>query len=133
MKQRAGGMIGTVDLHMTVLAAAIHQPRVRADTGRQVGRRQQIIRMSAIDVALLAQKRPACGEQGFMIGAMRRMTVQTVFPDRCMLPQHGAAFFLMTIETKLIDRQITEQRSSDGAMRIMTIGTVQLALDQGHV
>ena len=64
---------------------------------------------------------------------MCRMTIQAVFPDRRMLPKHGAAFFLVTIETKLIDRQITEQGCGDRAMRIMTIGTVQFAFQQWHV
>ena len=126
-------MIGPMDLYMTILATAVHEPGIGADASGQVGSSQQIIRMTSVDMTLLAQKRAAGGEQGFMIRAMCRMAIQAVFPDRCMLPKHGAAFFLMTIETKLIDRQITEQGRGDRAMRIMTISTIQFAFRQGHV
>ena len=43
-----------------------------------------------------------------MIGAMRRMTIETVLPDRRMFKQQRPAFFLVAIETELVDGQITK-------------------------
>lgn len=68
-----------------------------------------------------------------MVRTVRLMAIETIFPDRRMLPNEGTAFFVVALVTQLIDGNILEQWRGIGTVRIMTIDTGHLAFRQRHM
>lgn len=68
-----------------------------------------------------------------MIGAVRLMAIQAIFPNRCVLPNEGTALFLMTLIANLIDRIGFQQWRGAGTVRVVTVGAGDFAFGQGHV
>ena len=58
--------------------------------------------MVRVAVALLAKERACDLEQLVLIGPVRTVAVQAIFPDRSVLPEERTAFFRMTGVTKLV-------------------------------
>src|SRR5262249_47610000 len=61
-----------------------------------------------------------------IVRPVRRMTVETIFASRWMLPEKRAAFFGVTGITDIIDRKLPEHLVSFSAMRIVTRGAAHL-------
>ncbi len=97
-------MVGTVDLSMAILTAAIDEAFIGTESTDQIRSGQQIVGVTDIGMTLLAQKRSSGDQQHLMVGAVRLMTVETVFPHRGMFPDERATFFRMALITHLINR-----------------------------
>ncbi len=61
------------------------------------------------------------------------VTIQAIFRHRCVFPDEGSPFIGMAAVTKLIYRIRREQGIGCGTMRIVTIGAIELAFEQGHM
>ena len=75
-----------------------------------------------ICMALLAQLRSLFIQQCCMVRAMHPVTQCAVFADRIMFPQEGAAFFLVTAETIVVECHLVEVCIAGAPVWIMAIG-----------
>ena len=72
-----------------------------------------------VNVALLAQQINARRQQFGIARTMGRVTIQTIFADRRMVPEKRPPFFGMAGVTHIIDRKIDEHLAALPAMRIV--------------
>ena len=84
-------------------------------------------------MALLAQERNRRHQQRALIRAVRRVAVEAVLANGCMLEQERTALLGMALIARLVDRIRLEQRTGQGAMRIMAIVAAHLPFGQRHV
>ncbi|HEY2930950.1 MAG TPA: hypothetical protein VGK99_04325 [Acidobacteriota bacterium] len=87
-----------MDLGVAIGTAAIYGPYVQRFSGGGLMARQHM------NMALLAYQVNSVCEQLGIARSMGRVTVETVFANRRMFPEKGAAFFGMAGITKIIDR-----------------------------
>ena len=110
-------MIGTMDRAMTIRT----RPREFTIRSEFVCCIVQSARMSCVEMTILAKPWPILNKKFFVIRTMRRMTIQTIFADRRMLPEERSSFFRMARIALFIYRIRDDQLWSDRAMRVVTI------------
>src|SRR3989338_5014315 len=116
-------MIGSVDVGVTIQASpADHPSRVRRTCHGL---------MPALDMATLTEPRHLGLQHSCVYRSMRLVAHHAVFAHRTMLPQHGSPLLGVTLITFFIDRICADQFIALGAVRVVTVGTGDLALRDG--
>jgi hypothetical protein len=90
-------------------------------------------RMAGPDMAPLAQERLPSHEHMIVVRAMRIMAIQTIFPDRRMLPDKRTAFVGMAGIAGRGDRFLLEHLGRRSAMRVMAGRAVHFAFFDRHM
>ena len=114
-------------------AASPHDAFIRIRAGSQGLPRLQVVRVNEIGVALLAQEGNRRDQQRILIRAVRRVAIEAVLADGCMLEQERTALLGMALIARLVDRIGLEQRAGQGAMRIMAVVATHLPFGQRHM
>jgi len=122
-----------MDLRMTILTTAAHQPWIRTAPRCETPTGQQLIHMSERRVALLAEHGSGRNQQFFMVGTVWAVTIQAIIAHRGMFEKKRPAFLGMTLITSLVHRVGLEQGAGGAAMGIMTVRARDLPLQQGHM
>src|SRR5262249_40404820 len=121
LETRSRRAVRAVDLCVAVRAGAIDQTHIGQRTVRHVAPGQQLRGMADLRVTLLAKDRPRGNEQLLVVGAVRRMAGEAVFPHRRMLEQERTALLSVTIVASLVDAIGLEQRLGGAAVRVVAI------------
>lgn len=112
---------------MTIQAALAEQ-ELRWHPCRQAAFVLRQARMAVLRVAALAKKWCTHCQHARLIRAVRVVAATAVLRNRCMLPEVGAAFLGMTIETGVIER-LSDQKQIDGlTVGVVTISTIHFSL-----
>ena len=122
-----------MNIRVTSEAASPHDAFIGIRAGSQGLPRLQVVRVNKIGMALLAQERNRRDQQCVLIRAVRRVAVEAVLANGCMLEQERTALLGMALIARLVDRIGLEQRASQGAMRIVAIVAAHLPFGQRHV
>ena len=85
------------------------------------------------NVALLAEARPFHLEQLVMLGTVRFVTVQAVFPDRRVLPKERSSFLGMAGVTVFIRSVLNQKFRTCASMGVVAIRTFHFSFPQRHV
>src|SRR6185437_10571911 len=117
----AAGVVRTMDVAVAAQATASHHALVRHQPVAQVLTRQQIVRMVAVGVALLAQHRYRQYQQVFLVRAVRGVAIEAVLAHRRVLEQERAALLGMAGGAGLVDGVGLQQRRGDAAVRVVAI------------
>ena len=106
-----------MDLGVAIGTAAIYVPYVQRFS------RDGLMARQHMNMALLAyQVNSGCQQLG-VARSMRRVTVETVFANRCMLPQKRSSFLRMAGVTKVIDRVGQKHPPGFTSVRVVAGGT----------
>jgi hypothetical protein len=113
-------MIGAVDLRVAVEAAAVDVPhRIRPPGHRLV---------APLNVAALAQLRRPQREQSGVVRPMRRVARHAALPHGRVLPQEGAALFLVAGVALIVDGVCPDQLLRGRAVRVVARGALESSL-----
>jgi hypothetical protein len=115
------------------IRAGSAQELLCGSVGRYVLTGVEVGRMISLAMALLAEERHAHFQHARLIGAMGIMAVRTVFTHGLMLPQERAALLRVALVADLVDRVFGQLMRAGGAMRIVAVGTDDLAIPDGMV
>ena len=134
MKTRTGGMIGAVDLGMTVRAAPVEEALVTVELAPSHERRRmhekQVVELS---VALLAEERRLHREQLLVVRAVCSVAVQTALAHGRVLPDKRTPFLGVARVTHVVHGISLQKRSRAGAMGRVAVHARDLSLKEGHV
>jgi len=84
--------------------------------------------MIGLAMALLAEERHSHFQHARLIGAVGVMTVRAVFTHGLVLPQERTAFFRVALVADLVDGVLHQLMRTGRAMRVVAIGTDDLAI-----
>ena len=122
-----------MNVDVTGLATCRDQARIGTRSQREISHGEKLRRVPILGVALLAQNWSGSCQQTFEIRSMRTVTVHAVFPHRGVFEQERPTLFCMAAVAKLVHTIRLQQRLCGRAMRIVTVGAAQLALEQRHM
>lgn len=83
--------------------------------------------MAGFVMALLTDPGRAKSKQPHIIAPVRQVTIQAVFPYRCMFPQERTAGIGMASITGFVDAVVRNQFLGDRTVDVVTIGALHFA------
>ena len=108
--------------------AALPQQQRRRRSARQATFVLSDARVAALRVTGLAQHRRPQTQHARMVGAVRIVTVATIFTDRRVFPKVGTALFGVALETGVVSCLLRQQAVSRLAMRVVTAAASHFSL-----
>ena len=110
------------------IRAAPADELLRGPVGRYARAGIEGSRVIGLAVALLAEEGHTDLQHARLIGAVGVMTVRAVFTHGLVLPQERAAFFRVALVADLVDRVLGQLMRAGRAVRVVAIGTDDLAV-----
>src|SRR6202035_5249087 len=104
VKPYARGRVRPVNVRVAGQAPSPHDAFMRTRAGSQGLPRLQVVRVNEIGMALLAQEGNRRDQQHILIRAVRRVAVEAVLANGCMLEQERTAFLGMALIARLVHR-----------------------------
>ena len=118
---------------MTCLAACRDEARIGTWPQCEIAHGEKLSGVPILRVTLLAKNGSRSRQQAFEIRSVRTVTIHAIFPHGSVFEQERSALFCVAAVTKLVHAVGFQQRLRGRAMRIVTVGAIQLAFEQGHM
>jgi hypothetical protein len=120
-----GRVVGAMDRRMTIRAGAVNFSSVHVVERALIIERPGV---SRVGMASLAKERGFGVEQLEMVGTVRLVAIQAVFPDRDVFPEERASLLRVALITLFVDGGLVHQFSFQNAVRIVAIRTGHFSL-----